>query len=242
MKGDAKQSAAIPVVTIDGPSGTGKGTIAGIVARKLNWNMLDSGALYRLTAFAAIKHDIDLKDKLEVSRVAEQLDVEFVPGADQHVAIMLEGEDVTDAIRTETAGNNASMIAVIPEVRQALLNRQHAFLRAPGLVADGRDMGTVIFPHAPLKIYLTASADERARRRHKQLKGKGLNANIGSLSREISERDERDSNRAVAPLKPAEDAEILDTSDLSIEEVVQSVFVLLQKYGLCESDITKLVE
>ena len=236
MQADTKQPNSPFVVTIDGPSGTGKGTISAIVAHKLGWHMLDSGALYRLTALAALNHSIDLKDKNSISDVAERLDVEFIPESDSHTCVKLEGQDVTNDIRTEIAGNNASIIAAIPEVRQALLNRQHAFLQAPGLVADGRDMGTVIFPHASLKIYLTASADERASRRYKQLKEKGLNVNIDSLSREISERDERDSNRAVAPLKPAEDAEILDTSDLTIEEVVESVFVLLQKYGLCESD------
>ncbi|NOY67803.1 MAG: (d)CMP kinase [Gammaproteobacteria bacterium] len=240
MQGEVSESVAPSVVTIDGPSGTGKGTIAAIVAQKLGWHMLDSGALYRLTALAALNHAIDLKDKIRVAAVAENLDVEFVTGVDSQTIIKLEGQDVTNDIRTETAGNNASIIATIPEVRAALLNRQHAFLQKPGLIADGRDMGTVIFPDAILKIYLTASAEERASRRYKQLKGKGLNANIDSLSREISERDERDSNRAVAPLKPAEDAEILDTSDLTIEEVVESVFVLLQKYGLSESDWNEL--
>jgi len=234
MQADTKPSAVPSVVTIDGPSGTGKGATMSIVAEKLGWNMLDSGALYRLTALAAINHAIDLNDKKKVAGIAETLDVKFVPDANNQLCIVLEGLDVTNDIRTETAGNNASIIATIPEVRQALVKRQHAFLQLPGLVADGRDMGTVIFPDAALKIFLTASAEKRASRRHKQLKEKGINVNIDSLSREISERDERDSNRTVAPLKPADDAEILDTSDLTIEEVVESVFVLLQKYGLYE--------
>jgi len=242
MSSEIKQDSTIPVVTIDGPSGTGKGTIAAIIAKKLGWNMLDSGSLYRLTAYAAITHHIDLEDKIAVSLVAEQLDVEFVPGADMQTAIMLEGQEVSREIRTETAGNNASKIAAIPEVRQALLNRQHGFLQPPGLVADGRDMGTVIFPEARLKIFLTASAEERARRRYKQLKEKGISANIDRLSQEISERDERDSNRAVAPLKPADDAEVLDTSELSIDEVVQSVLLLLQKYGLYDPQINQHAE
>jgi len=236
MQADAKHSAEPSVVTIDGPSGTGKGTISAIVAGKLGWNMLDSGALYRLTALAAINHAIDFNDKNKIAGIAETLDVAFVPDTNNQIRIVLEGQDVTNDIRTETAGNNASIIAAIPEVRQALVNRQHAFLHSPGLVADGRDMGTVIFPNAPLKIFLTASAEERASRRLKQLKEKGINVNIDSLSREISERDERDSSRTVAPLKPADDAEILDTSDLTIDEVVESVFVLLQKYGLYEEN------
>ncbi len=228
MKGH--QTESVPVVTIDGPSGTGKGTIARIVADRLGWNLLDSGALYRLLALAAQTRSIALDNVSELVKLAPGLDVQFMPTKNGETEIFLDGEEVSPSIRTEEAGNNASKVAALGEVRAALVDRQHAFRVRPGLVADGRDMGTVIFPDACLKIYLTASAEERAKRRHKQLKEKGLNVNLLDLSREISERDDRDASRKVAPLKPATDAEIIDTSDIGVDEVVDRVNILLEKY------------
>lgn len=206
------------VITIDGPSGSGKGTIAGLLAAKLGWKLLDSGALYRLLAFAAGNHGIDLTNEEALKTLAAHLDVQFVDKR-----IILEGEEVTDAIRNEQVGAGASMVASLPAVREALLQRQRAFREAPGLVADGRDMGTVVFPDAPLKIYLTASAEERARRRYLQLKGKVEGVSLPSLLDEIRERDERDMQRAVAPLKPAVDAVQLDSTELSIEQVMERI-------------------
>lgn len=213
-----------PVITIDGPSGSGKGTVAALLAGKLGWNFLDSGALYRLLAFAARNHGVDLTNEEALKVLAEHLDVQFGAARDGHgMVIILEGEDVTEAIRNETVGAGASQVAALPVVRTALLQRQKAFREAPGLVADGRDMGTVVFPDAPLKIFLTASAEERARRRYLQLKARGDDVNLASLLEEIRERDERDTQRAVAPLKPAEDAIQLDSTTLSIEEVLQRI-------------------
>ncbi len=214
----------VPVITIDGPSGSGKGTVAALLAGKLGWNFLDSGALYRLLAFAARNHGVDLTNEEALKVLAEHLDVQFGAARDGHgMVIILEGEDVTEAIRNETVGAGASLVAALPVVRAALLQRQKAFREAPGLVADGRDMGTVVFPDAPLKIFLTASAEERARRRYLQLKARGDDVNLASLLEEIRERDERDTQRAVAPLKPAEDAIQLDSTTLSIEEVLQRI-------------------
>jgi len=214
----------VPVITIDGPSGSGKGTVAALLAGKLGWNFLDSGALYRLLAFAARNHGVDLTNEEALKVLAEHLDVQFGAARDGHgMVIILEGEDVTEAIRNETVGAGASQVAALPVVRTALLQRQKAFREAPGLVADGRDMGTVVFPDAPLKIFLTASAEERARRRYLQLKARGDDVNLASLLEEIRERDERDTQRAVAPLKPAEDAIQLDSTTLSIEEVLQRI-------------------
>ncbi|NMY66479.1 (d)CMP kinase [Pseudomonas sp. WS 5018] len=214
----------VPVITIDGPSGSGKGTVAALLAGKLGWNFLDSGALYRLLAFAARNHGVDLTNEEALKVLAEHLDVQFGAARDGHgMVIILEGEDVTEAIRNETVGAGASQVAALPVVRAALLQRQKAFREAPGLVADGRDMGTVVFPDAPLKIFLTASAEERARRRYLQLKARGDDVNLASLLGEIRERDERDTQRAVAPLKPAEDAIQLDSTTLSIEEVLQRI-------------------
>jgi cytidylate kinase len=223
-----------PVVTIDGPSGTGKGTIARIIADRLAWHLLDSGALYRLLALAVISHTVDFEDINTITTMAEHLDCEFKPSGDMNMDtdIFLEGEEVSKAIRTEEMGNYASIVAAIPSVREALKSRQRAFRQQSGLVADGRDMGTVIFPDASLKIYLTASAEERAKRRYKQLKEKGLNVNIPALSREIAERDNRDTSRAVAPLKPAEDAVIIDTSAMTIDEVAQQISSLLEARAL----------
>ena len=206
------------VITIDGPSGSGKGTIAGLLAAKLGWKLLDSGALYRLLAFAAGNHGIDLTNEEALKTLAAHLDVQFVDKR-----IILEGEEVTDAIRNEQVGAGASMVASLPAVREALLQRQRAFREAPGLVADGRDMGTVVFPDAPLKVFLTASAEERARRRYLQLKGKGEDVSLSSLLDEIRARDERDTQRTVAPLKPAVDAIQLDSTELSIEQVLQRI-------------------
>ena len=213
-----------PVITIDGPSGSGKGTIAGLLAHRLGWSLLDSGALYRLLAFAARNHGVDLTNEESLKLLAAHLDVQFVgatPG--QAPRIILEGDDVTQDIRNETVGAWASQVAALPAVREALLQRQRAFQEAPGLVADGRDMGTVVFPDAPLKVFLTASAEERARRRYLQLKAKGDDVSLSSLLDEIRARDERDTQRAVAPLKPAADAIQLDSTELSIEQVLERI-------------------
>lgn len=213
----------VPVITIDGPSGVGKGTISHLLAKKLGWHFLDSGALYRLTALAAVRHGTALEDESAVSAIARGLDVVFQADDDGEVNIFLENQDVTNAIRTEEAGNNASRVAALPAVRTALLQRQRDFAIAPGLVADGRDMGTTVFPQADLKIFLTASAQVRAERRYKQLKEKGFDANLMSLIEEIEQRDERDRSRSASPLRPAEDAVSIDTSSKSIDEVMAVV-------------------
>ena len=213
-----------PVITIDGPSGSGKGTVAGLLARQLGWNLLDSGALYRLLAFSARNHGVDLTNEESLKLLAAHLDVQFLAAGDgKPQRIILEGEEVTDAIRNEQIGAGASQVAALPAVRDALLQRQRAFNEAPGLVADGRDMGTVVFPEAPLKVFLTASAEERANRRYLQLKAKGDDVNLASLLDEIRARDERDTQRAVAPLKPAADAIQLDSTELSIEQVLERI-------------------
>ncbi|OAZ96189.1 (d)CMP kinase [Halomonas sp. G11] len=220
-----------PVLTIDGPGGAGKGTISGLIADRLNWHLLDSGALYRLTAQAAVKHQVALDDEAALAQLAQALDVAF-PVENGQPRTLLEGEDVSRAIRTEQAGERASQVAALPAVRQALLERQRDFCQAPGLVADGRDMGTVVFPDASLKIFLTASAAERARRRHQQLQEAGVDASLSSLLKEIQARDARDMHRNVAPLKPADDAITLDTTCLSIPEVVDQLTELLAQQGL----------
>ncbi len=214
---------AVPVIAIDGPVGSGKGTIARRVAEALGYHLLDSGALYRLTALSAASRGVDLGDVEAVAGIARALDVRF--GSDENGAeqIWLDDEEITLEVRKETTGEMASVVAVIPEVREALLERQRAFQKGPGLVADGRDMGTLVFPSASVKIFLTASAEERAMRRHKQLKDKGIDVSLAALSRDIEDRDRRDSERSVAPLRPAEDARILDSSGQSIEAVTQTV-------------------
>lgn len=209
-----------PVITVDGPSGSGKGTICHLLARELGWELLDSGALYRLVALAARHHGVELDDTEALVVLAAHLDVQFVARKDDVVQVVLEGEEVTDAIRAEAVGKDASIVAAIPSVRDALLERQRAFSEMPGLIADGRDMGTVVFPDAELKIYLDASAEERASRRYNQLINKGVGASLQAILEDIQARDDRDMNRAVAPLCPAADAVILDTTIMSIEEVL----------------------
>ncbi|QBQ54861.1 (d)CMP kinase [Nitrosococcus wardiae] len=218
----------IPVITIDGPSGSGKGTLAQQLAQHLGWHYLDSGAIYRVLALAASKHGITPNDPKRLKTLAQHLDVRFVSAPEGASArVFLEGLDVSDAIRSEDCGNAASKIAALPEVREALLRRQRAFRKAPGLVTDGRDMGTVVFPEATLKIFLTASPQERARRRYNQLKEKGVDANLNCLEKEIAERDVRDCERNAAPLKPADDAIMLDSTKLAIRDVFQQVLLWL---------------
>src|SRR6266850_3657200 len=215
-----------PVIAIDGPSGSGKGTIARAVAKRLGWHLLDSGALYRLTALASRRAGVDLMDVPRVAEIARTMDAQFGSTSGGDELIRLGGRDVTSELRTEEAGTAASVVAQHPPVRAALVSRQRAFVQPPGLVADGRDMGTVIFPDAGLKLFLTAAAEERARRRHKQLKDKGIDASLAALFLEIAERDKRDSTRAVAPLKASDDAVVLDSTRLTIEEVVAEVLRL----------------
>ncbi|OHY72590.1 (d)CMP kinase [Marinobacter sp. AC-23] len=212
---------SVPVIAVDGPGGSGKGTVTQMLAKKLGWHLLDSGALYRLTALAAIRQNVSLDDEDALVRVAASLDVAFEPTPEGEPAkVILAGEDVTGDIRMETCGNNASRIAVMQPVRDALLQRQRDFQQKPGLVADGRDMGTVVFPDAPVKIFLTASAEERARRRFSQLMAAGVDVSIDAVLEEIRVRDERDMNRSAAPLKPADDAQVIDSTGLSIQEVL----------------------
>jgi cytidylate kinase len=222
----------IPVLTIDGPSGSGKGTISRAVADTLGWHLLDSGALYRAVGFAAGEEGIDLSDAEAVTRCAETTKITFRDPQDGgETRVIVNGHDATDELRTETAGGAASAIAAIPSVRTALFEKQRAFRRVPGLVADGRDMGTVVFADAPYKVFLTASAGERARRRYKQLKEKGLNVTLSSLLREIEARDERDANRKVAPLRPASGALIVDTTGMPVAEVVAKVLSAVRSDG-----------
>ncbi|MEZ8022659.1 MULTISPECIES: (d)CMP kinase [unclassified Vibrio] len=209
-----------PVITVDGPSGAGKGTLCMLLADKLGFHLLDSGAIYRVLALAAIHHGVDTESEDALVPLATHLDVQFIAEGDL-VKVILEGEDVSSELRKEETGMAASKVAALPRVREALLRRQRAFSAAPGLVADGRDMGTVVFPEAEAKIFLDASAEERASRRLKQLQQKGLDVKFDDLLSEIQERDDRDRNRPVAPLRPAEDALVLDSTSMNIEQVVE---------------------
>jgi cytidylate kinase len=224
-------TARVPVVTIDGPSGSGKGTIGRLLAKKLDWHYLDSGALYRLAALAALNRHVDLGDAPAVAEISLRLDIRFTSagGVEQ---VYLDGTDVTTELRTERAGDAASRVAVIPEVRAALLQRQRDFAAPPGLVADGRDMGTVVFPDATLKVVLTASAEARAMRRHKQLKEKGIDVSLPDLSWDIAQRDARDATRTTAPFRPAPDAQVIDSTSRTPEEVVAHILQWLQRVGV----------
>lgn len=214
----------IPLITIDGPGGAGKGTLCRLLAHDLQLNLLDSGALYRLLVVAAQHHGIELSQEASLCVLGEHMDVEFVLDNPQSPAkILFEGEEVSDEIRLETTGNLASKLAANPAIRACLLYRQRAFYQAPGLVADGRDMGTVVFPEADLKIFLTASPEQRAQRRYKELQGKGMDVKLSRLLEEIKARDERDAGRSVSPLRPAEDAVIIDTTDLDIHQALARV-------------------
>jgi cytidylate kinase len=219
----------VPILTIDGPSGSGKGTISALVAARLGWHLLDSGALYRAVGYAAGMAGLDLSDEAAMTRCAHATRIQFRAGADGgDTRVIVNGHDATDELRTEAAGAAASAIASMPPVREALVALQLGFRRAPGLVADGRDMGTVIFPEAAFKVFLTASAAERAKRRYKQLKEKGLSVTLAGLQREIEARDHRDATRIVAPLRPAADAVQVDTTGMDISQVVAKVFAVVQ--------------
>jgi cytidylate kinase len=218
---------SVPIITIDGPSGSGKGTVARQVAARLGWHLLDSGALYRLVALAGWSLGLPRQDEAAHARAARELDARFEMDEQGEERVLLDGANVTRWLRTEETGAGASRVAAMPAVRTALMERQHAFAQPPGLVADGRDMGTVVFPAAPVKVFLTASPEERALRRYKQLKEKGLTVNLADLSQEIIERDRRDSSRPVAPLRPAEDAVVIDSTGLSVGQVVDRVLELV---------------
>ncbi|MBB1291816.1 MAG: cytidylate kinase [Pseudoalteromonas rhizosphaerae] len=222
------QALLMPVITVDGPSGSGKGTVCRLLADKLGWDVLDSGAIYRVLALAALHHQIALDNEEALVPLAANLDVQFLVDSQTNAGkVILEGEDVSTTIRNEEVGAAASKVAALPRVREALLRRQRAFRTENGLIADGRDMGTVVFQDAPLKIYLTASAEERARRRFVELNERGLDVTLSGLLEDIQARDDRDMNRAVAPLVPADDAIELDTSELNAQQVFDKVMILL---------------
>jgi cytidylate kinase len=223
-----KEPTAVPVITIDGASGTGKGTVSQLLASHLGWKFLDSGALYRVLALAAQKHSVALDNEKALEVLALHLDVQFIAQIGCFPSIILEGEEVTEYIRTEKIGNAASIVGAFPGVRTALLGRQRDFRELPGLVADGRDMGTVVFPDAENKFFLLASPEERAMRRLKQLKERGISVNLADLVDELRMRDKRDKERAVAPLKPAEDAMCIDTDHLTVEQVVEKILSVLE--------------
>jgi cytidylate kinase len=220
----------VPVITIDGPSGSGKGTVSRAVAKALGWSLLDSGALYRLVALGGRRASISLDDAPALGQLAGRIGIQFGSDSAGNEVVWLDGQDVTWAIRTEEAGGDASKVAALPAVRAALLDRQRRFAVPPGLVADGRDMGTVVFPHADLKIFLTASPAERALRRYKQLKEKGVAANLAALSLEIAERDRRDSTRTASPLVASADATMLDTTGMSVDGVIGRVLELARDF------------
>ena len=222
---------SVPVIAIDGPSGVGKGTVARALARKLGWHFLDSGSLYRILALAAKKAGIPDSDEPAVARLAPRLNIKFSVQDDNNESIIVDSEELAPAVRAETAGHLASVIAVYPQVRSALLERQRAFRQPPGLVADGRDMGTVVFPDAPVKVFLDASAEERARRRLNQLRKAGIETKLAALHAEIRERDVRDRNRQHSPLKPANDAVVIDTTELAVQEVLARVEELIRVRG-----------
>lgn len=229
----ANSPAVAPVITLDGPGGSGKGTIAQKVAQSLNWHLLDSGALYRLVALAASNHGVSLDNEESLQILAQNMDVQFlVDDPEQPIRVILEGDVVTRDIRSEEVGRDASKVAALPSVRAGLLQRQYDFREAPGLVADGRDMGTVVFPDAELKIFLTASVEERAQRRFKQLQEKGMSANLADLQAAIQSRDEQDMNRTVAPLVPADDAIVIDSTDMTIDEVFTELMNHARAKGL----------
>lgn len=220
------------IITVDGPSGAGKGTLCYALAQKLGFALLDSGAIYRVTALAALKKGLDLSDETSLAQLASQLEIEFIPEQGE-VKVLLAKEEVSQQIRTQQVAEAASKVAVFAQVRQALLQRQRDFAQHAGLIADGRDMGTVVFPQAQVKLFLDASAEERAKRRLKQLQNKGISGNFSQILAEIKERDFRDRNRAVAPLVPAQDALLLDSTELSIEQVItQALEYIAQKLGL----------
>jgi len=217
---------SIPVLTIDGPSGAGKGTVSRAVAKRLGWNYLDSGSIYRSLAIAVLKQAVDLKDEAAIVNVAQTMALEF--DCNDELVVRLDGEDITAQLGLESTGNTASIVAALPEVRHVLLQKQKDFKQSPGLVADGRDMGTVVFPEAENKVFLTASAAERAKRRYKQLIEKGNDANLAQIINEIEERDRRDMERKTAPLAMANDALYIDSSDMTLESVIEEVLNLIR--------------
>ncbi|CEK10911.1 (d)CMP kinase [Legionella hackeliae] len=225
-----KSDKNVPVITLDGPSGTGKGTICHMLANHLHWHVLDSGCIYRVLALAARKKSIDFKNEQALVELAHALNLKFETDPEQKAQVLLDGTNVVDYIRSEQCGQDASTIAVLPKVREALLARQRAFAMSPGLVTDGRDMGTVVFPEAALKIYLYASPEERASRRYLQLKEKGIDASLAEVVDELAKRDARDTSRAHAPLKPAEDAAFIDTTGLTIVQVFDNVLKLVDEH------------